>query len=106
MKAIGAVIAGIGAVIAAAGVAILLVVGTDGVWETDSHLVASTTPALVSESADVRGIAGAADVLGDPGVRIDLGADRFVGVGRAEDVERWLAGTTYEEVTDFHSDPF
>jgi Domain of unknown function (DUF4389) len=30
----------------------------------------------------------------------------FVGIGRSEDVNRYLAGTAYDQVTDFEADPF
>lgn len=106
MKTISILIAAAGAVIAACGVAILLIFGTDGVIESDPHMVASTTPALVTESGEVRGIASGTSILGDPSVRIDLTDDRFVGVGRSADVERYLEGVPYEEVTDISGDPF
>jgi hypothetical protein len=106
MTTTGAIIAAVGAVIAACGIAILAIFGSDGVWTTDRHMVASTTPALVSSSAEVRGIASGTDFLGHPSVRVNLTDGRFVGVGRTEDVERYLAGTSYDEVTDIEGDPF
>lgn len=95
-----------GATIGACGVLVLALFGFDGVWSSDDHMVASTTPALVSSSAEVRGIARGSEVLGDPSVRMTLSDDRFVGVARAADVERYLSGVPHEEVTDITGDPF
>src|SRR4051794_19489070 len=105
MKATGALMAGVGAVVVAAGIALLAVFGFDGTLSTDRHMVASSTPVLVSSQSEIHGLTGFADAFGDPTVRIDLSDDRFVGVGRAKDVERWLAGTTYEEVSDIETSP-
>src|SRR4051794_22659914 len=106
MKTTAIILGASGAVVLAIGASLLGLFGLDGIWSSDEHLVGSRTPALVSDTAEVDGLMNGAGVLGNPRVRIDLGHDEFVGVARARDVERYLAGVSYDEVTDIESDPF
>lgn len=106
MRLPGIIIGAFGLILILAGAAILAVFGADGTLSTDRHRITSTTPALVSGPAAVRGLPHRLGPLGHPSVRIDLGDEQFVGVGRAGDVERYLRGVAYDEVTDIRDDPF
>jgi hypothetical protein len=74
---------------------------------TDTHQVETSTYAFASRDLDVN---GDFDWLLDRGpklrVRGESSEPLFIGIARSEDVERYLAGVAYEEVTDFDLDPF
>jgi hypothetical protein len=92
---------------AVGGGALLLLTGGDGTVSSGSHAWTTPTAALVTETADIDG--GASAVLGHPDVRLTVrGADErvFVGVGRAADVDAYLAGAPREIVTDLDVNPF
>lgn len=107
--ALGAAVALLGTLLALAGATVFAVFGTDGVASTDRADLSTPTSALVSGTASID-TDGVVDDLADTRVRIDARADGgrpvFVGIGRAADVERYLAGTAYDEVTDFDAGPF
>jgi hypothetical protein len=106
---VGASVAILGALLAIAGGALLAVFGTDGVASTGRHDLFTPTSALVSGTASINTADFAKD-LGSARIRINAQAigDRrvFVGVGRARDVDRYLAGAATDEVTDFDASPF
>jgi hypothetical protein len=61
--------------------------------------------------ADVTDVAEVADVVGDPRIRLtalkaagDGGV--FMGIGPADEIDRYLASVPIDEVTDFDIDPF
>ncbi|HEX8104142.1 MAG TPA: hypothetical protein VF533_16095 [Solirubrobacteraceae bacterium] len=103
---VGTAVGAAGLLVAALSAVLLLVFGTDGRLTTDRHAVSTGTSALVSESADIEDIASAADVLGRPSLHIATDPGVFIGVGRSRDVEAYLDGVAYDEVTDIESDPF
>jgi hypothetical protein len=107
---IGGVVVVIGALIAIAGGAAWAVFGSDGVLSTSRGELSTPTSALMSETAAINDTAGASDVLGDTSVRVSARAGTarpvFVGIGPARDVQRYLAGASHDEVTDFDVDPF
>jgi hypothetical protein len=101
----------IGLGLALAGGAILAVFGSDGTVTSGYHQLDTRTTALVSTVADLEGVDEIADVLGEPEVKLTLRTSQptrgaFAGVGRARDVERYLATAPVEEVGDFDVDPF
>jgi hypothetical protein len=108
---IGAVLATAGTVVALAGGGILGAAGSDGKFETGKHDVSTGTSALVSGVADMTDVDEVADVMGHPKVGFhatagDSGKDVFVGIGPAAEVDKYLAGTAVDEVTDIDVDPF
>jgi hypothetical protein len=105
MLALGGLIAG------GAGVATLATIGSDGTIASGQQTFATSGAALVTSPADVDGIDDAGHIVGDARVRVSLrsaSAKRglFVGVGPAQQVERYLAAAPIDEVTDFEVDPF
>ena len=108
---VGGILALIGLGLALGGGAILALFGSDGTLDSGSHSLSTPTTALVSSVANIEGTGEIADVVGDPEVRLSVTARRpgdgvFVGIGRAADVERYLARSPIEEVSDIEVDPF
>lgn len=108
---IGGLLALIGLGLALGGGAILAIFGSDGTFESGSQSLSTPTTALVSSVANIDGTGEVADVVGNPEVRLSVTARRpgerlFLGVGRASDVERYLARAPIEEVSDIEVDPF
>lgn len=94
----------------AVGGAALWAVGerdSDGFLTTDTHRLTSDGHALVSDSFEISDTAG---WLGDrfATVRVEASAANrvFLGIGAADEVERYLAGVRYSEITDVEDDPF
>jgi hypothetical protein len=107
---IGAVIALVGALVAISGGALLAVFGADGAATSGSHALTTSGAAFVSETATIEDTAGVTDVVGAPRIKISAdsrgGGDVFVGVARAADVDRYLAGAPVAEVTDINLVPY
>ena len=84
-----------------------------GYFTTHTHRFAGSSYAIASKSLDV-GTDAPGWVFGSgryAKVRITASSPAstkpiFIGIGRNEDVAHYLAGTGYEEVTDFEADPF
>jgi hypothetical protein len=100
-----------GICLAAVGALLLGVFGSDGTVASRSHSLSTSRAALVSSVGDISDVADVADVVGDPSVRVSAaapgsGADLFVGIGPAAEVDRYLAAAPIDEVTDFEIDPF
>jgi hypothetical protein len=107
----GSLLATVGAVLALGGGGLLAVGGSDGKFSTGHHDVSTQTHALVSEVATLDGVNELNDALGQGRVRINaqaVQADQpvFVGVARKADVDRYLANTEVDRVTDLDVDPF
>jgi len=100
----------VGAVIVIGAAAVLLLFGEDSTLSSDPQALSTRTAALVSGTAEISDTAEVADVLGDPRIKITAESDGengvFVGVGRAADVERYLANAPIAEVTDLDFAPF
>jgi hypothetical protein len=105
---VGALLALGGLIVGGGGAAVLATIGSDGKVATGQQTFATSGAAVVSSSADLRRPGEVSDIVGDPRVQLDLQSAKpiFVGVGRAEDVERYLAGAPVDEVSDFEVDPF
>lgn len=108
---VGGLLALIGLGLALGGGAILAIFGSDGTFESGSQSLSTPTTALVSSVANIDGTGEVADVVGNPEVRLSVtarspGERLFLGVGRASDVERYLARSPIEEVSDIEVDPF
>src|SRR5215218_2039368 len=101
---VGGILALIGLGLAFGGGAIVAVFGSDGTVNSGSHSLSTPTSALVSSVANIDGAGELADVVGDPELRLTVAARRardgvFVGIGRAEDVDSYLAEARIEEVS-------
>jgi hypothetical protein len=99
-----------GVVAAIAGILTFAFLGSDGTVTTGKHDVSTPTHALVSDVAEIDGLDTANDVIGNTQVRLTAdgtgGKGVFVGVARKADVDRYLAGTQIDRVTDVTLDPF
>ena len=113
----GSLIALVGLGLAIGGAVGLIAYGTgrdsDGFFTTDTERFATPRYALVSDEADLgaEGDAAGSVSLGDLArvrVRAEAltGQPVFVGIGPREEVQRYLAGVAYDEVTDVEFDPF
>ena len=85
---------------------------SEGFFTTDPHRFESSSYAITSEKLDLdTGVPGWLFGSGRYAkISIDAssagGKPIFVGIGRSEDVDRYLSGTDHDEVTDFEADPF
>jgi hypothetical protein len=107
----GSILAAVGSVLALGGGGLLAVGGSDGTFTTGHHDVSTQTHALVSGVAAIDGVNELNDVFGQGRVRVNADAVQadqpvFVGVGRKADVDRYLAGSEVDRVTDIDVDPF
>ena len=107
---IGGIVALVGVTLAIAAGAILVVFGEDSTLSSDPHALSTMTAALVSGTATIDDSADVAEVLGRPRIKIAAEADGergvFVGIARAADVDRYLAGAPISEVTDLELSPW
>ena len=105
--AAGAVLTAAGGAIATSGLALAALGGTDGSLSTGPHHHATSATAVVSDEGDLGGTGLLPN--GDPTVKVSVQeSDKpvFVGIGPAEDVDRFLAGATVQTVSDFDLWPF
>jgi hypothetical protein len=105
---IGALLALTGLIVGGGGVAAFATIGSDGKVSTGDQSFDTPGAALVTSAADLRNPEQVADIVGDPRVQLHLRSDKpvFIGVGRADDVERYLKGAPVDEISDFEIDPF
>ena len=110
LTVIGGVLSGLGTLVAIAGIALLVVFGTDGALSSGRHVVSTPTAALVTGAARVANTTEVTQLLGKSSIQVSAdaagGRPVFVGIGRAADVDRYLAGAARDEVTDFDVSPF
>jgi hypothetical protein len=104
----GVAVALIGLAAVAGGVFLLGVFGSDGTAASGKHRFASAGTALVASIDDIDDVKSAADVIGEPRLELAVRSSRrvFVGVGPATQVDRYLASSPIDRVTDFDIDPF
>jgi len=107
----GVVIAVSGLGAGALGAGMFAFLGSDGTAKSGTHDFSTKSSALVSDVADLDGTSEVSDVLGDAKVRLSAhstggNSGLFIGIGPAKDVERYLAGTRHEEVTDIDMYPW
>jgi hypothetical protein len=86
----------------------LAVKGSDGFYTTRTEAFLSPARAIVTEKLDLTGVPGGSGRWGTLRVHATGGGGRpvFVGIGRKEDVQRYLSGVPYTELTDVDLDPF
>src|SRR5947209_14337807 len=107
----GATLAVLGTLAALGGGGVLAAFGTDGRLSSGPHLVPTPAAAVVSSVANIKNTSGVATIAGQPTVQISASpvqgtAGAFVGIGRAADVDRYLAGVTTETVSSLSSDSY
>ena len=107
----GGSLAVIGSLAAIAGGGLLAAFGTDGRLASGPHLLATPASAIVSPVAGIKNTSGVATVTGQPTLRIAVTPVQgttaaFVGIGRAADVDRYLAGVATQEVTSLSVEPY
>jgi len=107
----GASLAVIGSLLALAGGGVLAAFGTDGTLASGPHLLSTPASAVVSPITTIKHTADVTTIAAQPTLRISArpvqGTGRvFVGIGRAADVERYLAGVSTQDVTSLSVDPY
>ena len=107
----GGALAVLGTLAVFVGGGVIAAFGTDGTLNSGPHLVSTPAAAIVSSVAKIKNTSGVATVVGQPTVRISVSpvqgtAAAFVGIGRAADVDRYLAGVTTETVSSLSSNPY
>jgi hypothetical protein len=105
---IGAMLAVTGLIVGGGGIAVISTIGTDGKVSTGAQPFDASGAALVTKAADLRRPEQVSDIVGAPRVQLQLQSAKptFIGVGRAEDVERYLRGAPIDEISDFEVNPF
>ena len=106
---LGAVVLAIGCITALTGGALSAFFGSGDTVSTGPHRVSTPTRALVSSVAELDGLR--VTTGGPDKVEVDAtgragGPGVFVGIARASDVDRYLAGADVDMVTDLEIDPF
>ena len=99
----------VGASAAVAGGALMIVFGTDSTLASGPEGLSTQKTALVASMNDIKDTNGVASVVGQPTLRLSVsgsGRDVFIGVGPAAAVDRYLAGSAIDRVTDLEVDPF
>ena len=107
----GGILAALGTLAVLGGGGVLAAFGTDGTLSSGPHLVSTPAAAIVSSVANIKNTSGVARIVGQPTVKISASpvqgtARAFVGIGRAADVDRYLAGVRTETVSSLSSDPY
>ena len=103
LVALGAVGALLGLALAAVGIVLLVLAGRDGSFGGGEATLSTDRYALVSEAAGLGG--GGVDATVRVRVRAVRGGSVFVGVAPAAAVDRYLAGTAYDELVDVRLSP-
>ena len=101
---VGAVIIVSGFLTAISGGALLALFGSDRVLSSGEHRVSTPTTALVADLGRITDVDGFQYVMGSPTLHLKADNDAegpiFIGIGRADEVDRYLAGVSTDRVTD------
>ena len=109
---VGTLVGLIGLVLLAGGGALLWANQTlkddDGYFTSRTATYANDGRAIASENLDLGDLPGGSGRWGELRIRATGGGDRpvFVGIGPRDDVQRYLLGVRYAELTDVDLDPF
>jgi hypothetical protein len=103
LVALGAVCALLGLVLAAVGVVLLVLTGRDTTFGGAEATLSTDRYALVTQAAGLGG--GRLDATVQVRARSDRGGPVFVGVAPAAAVDRYLAGTAYDQLVDVRLSP-
>jgi hypothetical protein len=93
----------------AVGFGLLAVGGRSGTLQSGYHQVSTSSTAFVASPSDVRGSGDAALQVGGASLLVSgqgSGRPLFIGVGPASQVTDYLAGSSYDTVTDIGFSPF
>ena len=107
----GASLAVIGSLLAIGGGGVLAAFGTDGSLASGPHLLSTPASAVVSPITTIKHTSDVTTIVGQPTLRISArpiqGTGRvFIGIGRAADVQRYLAGVSTQDITRLSVDPY
>jgi hypothetical protein len=92
-----------------AGGALMLVFGSDNTLTSGQEHIATPRTAFVAAMDDIKDTNGIASAVGRPTLRLSLagtGRELFIGIGPAQAVDQYLAGSSVERITDLEADPF
>ena len=107
---VGAIIVVSGLLTAISGGALLALFGSGNVLSSGSHVVSTPTTALVADMGTITNTTGFEFVTGTPTLHLSAdsfgGEPVFVGIARADDVTRFLAGAAIDRISDFDLSPF
>ncbi len=107
---VGAVIIVSGFLTAVSGGALLALFGSDRALSSGEHRVSTPTSALVADLGTITDVDGFEYVTGSPTLQVSArnvgDGPVFIGVGRADDVDRYLAGIATDRVSDLEVSPF
>jgi hypothetical protein len=103
LVALGAVGALLGLALAGVGLVLLVLTGRDTTFGGGEATLRTERYALVTRAAGLGG--GGIDATVRVRVRANDGGPVFVGVAPAADVDRYLAGTAYDELVDVRLSP-
>jgi ribosomal protein L31 len=98
-----------GGIAAIGGGVLMALFGTDSTLTSGVHRVSTPTSALVTALDDIKDANGFGTTVDKPTLRVSIpSADHpvFIGIGRAADVDGYLAGAAVDKVTDLDVDPF
>jgi hypothetical protein len=97
-----------GLLAAVVGGGLVAAFGTDGEIRSSTHPLGTSTTALISESAEFSGLSDAESWVDRPTIMLDARSQQeiFVGVGRAADVDAYLAGAPVAEVNNLNFAPY
>ena len=109
-KVVGTLLIVLGFLTASAAVALIVVFGTAGRLDSGSHQVAGSGSAVITDIAEIQNTNSVGAITGWPVVAASASGGNasgvFIGIGRSEDVERFLAGVASDRVTDIGFRPF
>jgi hypothetical protein len=103
LVALGAVGALLGLALAAVGIVLLVLTGRDTTFGGGQATLSTDRYALVTEAAGLGG--GGVDATVRVRIRANQGRPVFVGVAPAAAVDRYLAGTGYDELVEVRLSP-
>jgi hypothetical protein len=98
-----------GAVIAVGSGVLMAAFGRDGALTSAPERLSTPTTALVAALDNVKGTSGVAADAGAPTLRLSVTGTAhpvFIGIGPAAAVDRYLAGSQLDRVTELEVDPF
>lgn len=102
----GSVLALIGAGLAIGGAVLVALTGGDGYFGSDTQTLRTPTRALVSEPQGMYADRGGIEATVRLRVTATSGQPVFLGAGPTAEVDRYLAGSSYDEVVDVEFSPF
>jgi hypothetical protein len=100
----------VGGLAAASAIGLIAVFGARSALDSGSHQITSSATAVVTDVASIQHTTSIGAVTGWPTVGVTAnggnGAGVFNGIGPRHEVDRYLSGAAFDEVTDLSLDPF